>query len=191
MCGICGFTGTENTLLLRRMNKLLNHRGPDDTAYYADKKCSLGMKRLSIIDLKKNIYPITNENQDIHVVYNGEIYNFKEITKLLEKRGHIFKTNCDGEVIVHAYEEWGEECVKRFNGMFAIAIWDAVKKKLILIRDRMGIKPLYYTIDNGNIFFASEVKSLLIRPNQKRELNKKLIPQYLQFRYVPEPQTCL
>jgi asparagine synthase (glutamine-hydrolysing) len=189
MCGICGFTGTENTLLLRRMNKLLNHRGPDDTAYYADKKCSLGMKRLSIIDLKKNIYPITNENQDIHVVYNGEIYNFKEITKLLEKRGHIFKTNCDGEVIVHAYEEWGEECVKRFNGMFAIAIWDAVKKKLILIRDRMGIKPLYYTIDNGNIFFASEVKSLLIRPNQKRELNKKLIPQYLQFRYVPEPQT--
>jgi asparagine synthase (glutamine-hydrolysing) len=189
MCGITGFVGFEDRKLLRKMTEVLNYRGPDDTGYYSDKHCSLGMKRLSILDLKKGIYPIANENRSIFTVYNGEIYNFKSIRTELQQKGHRFNTDCDGEVIVHAYEQWGLSFVSKLNGMFAIAIWDTKKRQLILIRDRLGIKPLYYTIDNGQIFFSSEAKSLLLRKEQAREINTTLISTYLQYRYVPEPET--
>ncbi|MFH1445142.1 MAG: asparagine synthetase B, partial [Nanoarchaeota archaeon] len=158
MCGITGIAGFMDRALLKKMTDVIEHRGPDDHGYYSDKDVSLGSRRLSIIDLKKSKQPVFNENKDIVIVYNGEIYNFKELREQLQKSGHKFSTDGDTEVIVHLYEEYGEDCVTKLNGMFAFAIWDMRNKKLFLARDRLGIKPLYYTQIGSKFLFGSEIK---------------------------------
>ncbi len=181
MCGICGFYGFEDQSLLKKMTSALYHRGPDDQGFYQNKTISLGHRRLSIIDLVTGRQPIHNEDKTIYIVYNGEIYNFPELKADLEKRGHEFYTKTDTEVIVHSYEEYGEKCIRRFNGMFAFALWDSNEKKLILARDRLGIKPLYYFENDGKIAFASEIKALLHWKVVKRELNKDALAEYITF----------
>jgi len=179
MCGICGFNW-EDKEIIKEMSDTLAHRGPDQYGLYTDKFVSLGHQRLSIIDLsEKGKQPMSNENGDIWVAYNGEIYNFKEIRKDLEGKGHIFKSETDTEIIVHAYEEYGIKCVNLFNGMFAFAIYDSKNKKIMLARDRLGIKPLYYYYDkiNNKFIFASEIKSILSNPIIRRELNFAALSQ--------------
>jgi|TARA_B100001971_G_C18250478_1_gene577791 asparagine synthase (glutamine-hydrolysing) len=172
------------------MTGILSHRGPDDSGYHVEKNISLGHRRLSIIDLsKKGKQPIYNEDESICIVYNGEIYNFKEIKSKLEERGHRFNSDTDTEVIVHAYEEYGEKCLQYFNGMFAFTIWDSKQKKIFVAVDRLGIKPLYYTKIGNRFLFASEIKSLLQYKDLKREVNKKGLIDYLTFRYTPTEQT--
>lgn len=142
MCGIFGFNSEDKNMLIK-MSKLLQHRGPDDTGYFTDKEISVGMTRLSIIDLKSRNQPQHNENSDIWIVFNGEIYNFKELRDILEKKGHNFYTQSDTEVIIHSYEEWGELCLNKLRGQFAFCIYDSRKKILFLARDHLGLKPLY------------------------------------------------
>ncbi len=189
MCGIVGFTGKPDRNLLESMNKLIHYRGPDDEGYYSDGEINLAMRRLSIIDLSTGHQPMTNENKDIWVVYNGEIYNFKDIRDELIKFGHIFATMCDTETIIHAYEQWGEDFVHHLNGMFAIAIWNKNKKRLILYRDRMGIKPLYYSQLNGRLLFSSEIKSLIINPDYRKEIDFESLHHYFSCKNVPGPKT--
>ena len=144
MCGVSGFNW-KSTLCIEKMNKTIKHRGPDDEGIYIDEKVSLGHVRLSIIDLSSaGRQPMSNEDERVWIIYNGEIYNFLELRKKLEDKGHKFKSNTDSEVVLHAYEEWGYDCVKRFNGMWSFAIYDKNKDVLFLSRDRYGIKPLYY-----------------------------------------------
>jgi asparagine synthase (glutamine-hydrolysing) len=188
MCGITGFYGFEDEALLKKMTSLLEHRGPDDEGFYTDKNIALGQRRLSIIDLSTGKQPIFNEDESIVVVYNGEIYNFQEIKSELEKKGHKFSTATDTEVIVHAYEEYGTNSFEMFNGMFAFAMWDSNKKKLFLVRDRFGIKPLFYYHDKeeNNLIFASEIKSILEYPGYNQQINKEAMHYYINLRYVPE-----
>jgi asparagine synthase (glutamine-hydrolysing) len=171
------------------MNNSIRHRGPDDEGYYQDVQASLAMRRLSIIDLNTGQQPISNETDDVWVVYNGEIYNFKEVRADLERRGHIFKTQTDTEVIVHAYEEYGDGCVEHLNGMFAIALWDARKRRLFLARDRVGIKPLYYWAGRDKLVFASELKALIVHPDTPRQINLDALDIFLTLEYVPAPHT--
>jgi len=182
MCGIVGFNW-EDKSLVRRMAEAIIHRGPDDVAYFTDSGLSLGMRRLSIIDLKKGIYPLTNEDRDIFLIFNGEIYNFPKLKEMLEQKGHFFRTHTDGEVMVHLYEEYKEDFVKYLNGMFAVCIYDSKKKELILARDRVGIKPLYYYYNKGNLVFASEIKSILELNSIKREVNISALNQYFALRH--------
>jgi len=187
MCGISGFNFRDKELL-RKMNKATIHRGPDDDGEYVDRFVSLGQNRLSIIDLKKGLYPMHNEDDSIQLIYNGEIYNFKEIREELEKKGHNFRSNCDGEVIVHAYEEYGVNCLHMFNGMFAICLYDINKRQLFLARDRIGIKPLYYYLNDGELIFCSEIKGILQHPI-KREINKSVLDKFIAIRYIPGEKT--
>jgi len=189
MCGICGMVGVVDKNLLKRMCDVIHHRGPDDTGVFIDEGIGLGHKRLSIIDLKTGHQPIYNEDGSIVIVFNGEIYNFKGLREQLEKKGHKFYTSSDTEVIVHLYEDFGERCVEKLRGMFAFAIWDSNKKKLILARDRLGIKPLYYTFFDGILLFGSEIKSILQYEEIKREVNLKALNDFLTFCYVPAPRT--
>src|SRR6202166_2560835 len=175
MCGICGVIGIQRPELAeditRRMMGALLHRGPDEDGILVAPSAALGMRRLSIIDLPGGHQPVFNETGNVAVVYNGEIYNFLQLRKALEGRGHAFRTNSDTEVIVHAYEEWCEHCLRELRGMFAIAIWDARSSgtsgeaarhaQIFLARDRLGIKPLYYAVAGGVLLFSSEVRSLL------------------------------
>jgi len=191
MCGICGFYGLEDKQLLQKMCYVLKHRGPDDHGIYLDKNIGLGHQRLSVIDLNTGRQPIHNEDQSIWITYNGEIYNFLELRAELEEKGHKFYTNTDTEVIVHSYEEYGEDCVKRFNGMFAIAIWDSRNKQIFLARDRMGKKPLYYALINGKFLFASEMKAILQYEGLKKEVDPEAMSNYLSFLYIQPPRTIL
>lgn len=168
----------------------MEHRGPDGEGYYTNRNITLGHRRLSIIDLKTGDQPIYNEDGSIVVVYNGEIYNFLELRTELEKRGHRFTTSSDTEVIVHAYEEYGVNCVKLFNGMFAFAIYDANKDEIFLARDRCGIKPLHYTmLDDGTILFASEIKAILQYKRIKREMDTQALHYIINLRYIPGDRT--
>ena len=189
MCGICGATGTPDRTILHSMTEVMNHRGPDDQGFFVDDKLMLGQCRLSIIDLKTGRQPIYNEDRSIAIVYNGEIYNFRELRKDLEAEGHTFATQSDTEVVVHSYEQYGVECLKRFNGMFAFALYDSNQDQLILARDKEGIKPLYYAKSGGNVVFASEIKSILSYPEIERRLDKKALSYFLTLRYVPEKLT--
>jgi len=180
MCGICGIFGATDEKLVRAMCDVLKHRGPDDEGYYIDSNICLGNRRLSIIDIQTGHQPIHNEDKTIWITYNGEIYNFQELRKTLEKK-HSFYTNSDTEVIVHSYEEWGENCVKRFNGMWAFGIWDSNKKQLFLSRDRFGIKPLYYYWDGKKLIFASEIKAILQDTSITRIPNDRVIYKYLVY----------
>lgn len=194
MCGICGAVSFQSNVKLDRaillgMNSALRHRGPDDEGYYEAGQVSLAVRRLSIIDLHTGQQPISNETGDIWVVFNGEIYNFRQVRAELETRGHIFKTQSDTEVIVHAYEEYGDEYVKHLNGMFAVALWDARQRRLLLARDRIGIKPLYYWAGRDELVFASELKALLFHPDVPRQADPASIDLFLTLEYVPGPRT--
>lgn len=194
MCGICGIVNLSgevefDTDLLHRMNNAIVHRGPDADGFFVNDRVGLAMRRLSIIDLQGGHQPIFNETQEICVVLNGEIYNHRELREVLEKTGHIFRTSSDTEAIVHAYEQWGLDCVSKLRGMFAFALWDATEQRLIIARDRLGQKPLYYQ-DNGRwLIFGSEIKSILQDTNVPRHLNMDMLPAYLLLGYVPAPDT--
>jgi asparagine synthase (glutamine-hydrolysing) len=193
MCGICGIYNFKNAPvdkgLLKSMTTIMKHRGPDGSGFYLSGNVGMGHRRLSIIDVEGGGQPIANEDGNIHVVFNGEIYNYIELKEELLKSDHRFKTQSDTEVIVHAYEEWGEECVNRFNGIFAIGLWDNINQTLFLARDHLGVKPLYYHLDGERFIFASEIKSLLIEPGCPREVNLASLARLFTFRYVPSPDT--
>lgn len=181
MCGIFGTFGNIDKQLIKTMSETLRHRGPDDAGFFFDHKIALGNTRLSIIDIKGGHQPIHNENSTIWITYNGEVYNHQQLRQALEKLGHKFYTNSDTEVIVHAYEEWGEDCVRQFNGMWAFAIWDSNKKQLFLSRDRLGIKPLYYLSDKKRFIFASEIKAIILDTPVPRIPNDRMIYDYLVY----------
>ncbi len=183
MCGICGFN-YEDKLLLRKMCDSIKHRGPDDEGYFTDTDVSIGMRRLSIIDLNTGHQPQHNENNDVWIIFNGEIFNFMELRTLLESRGHNFYTRSDTEVIIHAYEEWGEECAKNFRGQFSFCIYDSKKKLLFLARDQLGLIPLYYYFDGNKFIFGSEIKCILCH-DVKRRVDKEALNLYISLRYVP------
>jgi len=183
MCGICGFNNDDKALV-KKMCDLIIHRGPDDEGYFTNSEVSIGMRRLSIIDLNTGHQPQHNENEEIWIVFNGEIYNFKELNHQLEKKGHKFYTKSDTETIIHAYEEWGEDCVKKLRGQFAFCIYDSIKHVLFIARDHMGLKPLYYYFDGLNFLFGSEIKCLFSH-NIKRELDLNAFNLYLSLNYIP------
>lgn len=191
MCGICGFTGKQDDIILRRMGEAIFHRGPDEDGFYSNEKINLGIRRLSIIDVETGHQPIRNEDKTIWLVFNGEIYNFVELRRDLEKKGHRFYTDhSDSEAMVHLYEEYGDDFVHKLNGMFAIALWDVRKEKLILVRDRMGVKPLFYTLMNNNLIFASEIKSILCYPEYHRDINYEALYHFFTFKNIPAPMTA-
>jgi len=183
MCGICGIIGSREEEITRVMNQALFHRGPDEEGYYFNDKISLANRRLSIIDLSTGTQPIFNEDKSLVVVFNGEIYNFQDLRENLIKKGHKFYTNTDTEVIVHSYEEYGVNCLKSFNGDFAFALYDIKNDTTFIARDRLGIRPLYYTFHNGKLYFASELKALITNKNIARDLNYQSIDKYLTLRY--------
>jgi asparagine synthase (glutamine-hydrolysing) len=194
MCGICGAVAQEkggrvDESVLRKMCDLIRHRGPDDEGFYMDDHAGLGMRRLSIIDLVTGDQPVSNEDKTIWVVFNGEIYNFRELHAELVNRGHVFSTKSDTEVIVHAYEEYGDRCVEHFNGMFAFALWDTHHRRLLIARDHLGIKPLYYWADRGQIVFGSELKTVIAHPAVPRDVDLAAIDQFLTLEYIPAPKT--
>ena len=195
---MCGITGIFDTLgksdisrdLLHRMNETQFHRGPDEGGLHLEPGVGLGHRRLSIIDLSTGQQPLYNEDNSVVVVFNGEIYNFQELVPELEALGHVFRTHSDTEVIVHAWEAWGEACVARFRGMFAFALWDRNQETLFVVRDRFGVKPLYYAfLDTGEFIFGSELKSLMMHPCLARDIDPLAVEEYFSYGYVPEPRT--
>ncbi len=195
MCGIAGIYNLNRAPvsigLLKSMTNSLIHRGPDDEGFYVSDGIGLGHRRLSIIDLASGQQPIANEDGTIRVVFNGEIYNYRTLRSELQGNGHQFRTQTDTEVIVHAYEEDGVDCVKRFNGIFAFGLWDASARRLFIARDRMGVKPLYYTRTAAGLFFASEIKALLTSPSVSRTLDLEATAQFFRLGFVPPPRTLL
>lgn len=194
MCGIAGYIRfgglrPHETGMGRAMAELLSHRGPDDAGGYEDECASLGHARLSIIDPASGHQPICNENRDVWVVFNGEIYNHAQLADLLRDRGHILRTRSDTEILVHLYEDHGEDFLEPINGMFAIALWDRRRNRLVLARDRLGIKPLYWSYDGSRVLFASELKSILCVPDVRRQVDVQSLCDYLTFGYVPAPRT--
>jgi len=194
VCGICGFIDTRtghaaDSGVLSAMNAAIVHRGPDEEGGHIDGGIALGSRRLSIIDLREGHMPMSNEDGSVWVVQNGEIYNFRELRADLEKLGHRFRTHSDTEVILRAYEQHGDDCVRLLNGMFAFAIYDKNRKRLFMARDRIGEKPLHYYW-NGSLFvFASEIKSLLAHPGVPRALDPMSLSKYLTYEYVPAPHS--
>ncbi len=193
MCGIVGAVhvdrGAVNQAMVRRMCALISRRGPDDDGFYFGDHVGLGMRRLAIIDVQAGKQPIHNEDKTCWVVFNGEIYNYQELRKDLEKKGHRLATSSDTECLVHLYEEYGEDLVDHLRGMFAFALWDDRQKKLVLGRDRLGIKPYYYWQHGADVYFGSELKCLLAVDGVKRSINLQALSDYLTFKYVPGPQT--
>jgi asparagine synthase (glutamine-hydrolysing) len=197
MCGIVGIFDTQakrelDRGLLQKMNAVQMHRGPNEGSEHCEPGVLLGHRRLSIIDVAGGQQPIFNEDNSIVLVYNGEIYNFQGLVAELQSAGHTFRTHSDTEVIVHAWEQWGEKCVERFNGMFAFALWDRNRQSLFLARDRLGKKPLYYaTLADGTLLFSSELKSLLCSPALDRTLDPRAVEEYFAYGYVPDPRTII
>lgn len=195
MCGITGFVTNGSTrperALLERMNAAIIHRGPDEDGFFVDEHAALAMRRLAIIDLAGGQQPIPNENKTKWIVFNGEIYNYQELRKGIEERGHRLRTNSDTEAIVHLYDEFGADCLQHLRGMFAFAIWDTVDQSLFLARDRVGKKPLLYSQQpNGDLIFGSEFTALLEHPSVSREVDNEAIDAYLSFTCVPSPLTA-
>ncbi|HTT13504.1 MAG TPA: XrtA/PEP-CTERM system amidotransferase [Burkholderiaceae bacterium] len=195
MCGIVGVFDTRGkrqieSSVLVRMNETQHHRGPDECGTHVEPGVGLGHKRLAIIDLATGQQPLFNEDGSVVVVYNGEIYNFQELIPELTALGHVFRTRSDTEVIVHAWEAWGAECVKRFRGMFAFALWDRNRETLFLARDRLGVKPLYYAeLPDGHLLFGSELKSMLAHGKLACDVDPFAVEEYFALGYVPEPRT--
>ncbi|HEY6806507.1 MAG TPA: asparagine synthase (glutamine-hydrolyzing) [Pyrinomonadaceae bacterium] len=197
MCGIAGFIDLQSSTslsaerrgeVLDRMCRVISHRGPDDQGTMLEPGVALGMRRLSIIDVAGGHQPISGENGDVTIVFNGEIYNYRDLVPELEQLGHTFRTRSDTEAIVHAYEQFGPECVSRLRGMFAFAIWDKRSRELFIARDRVGKKPLYYSLlPNGALIFGSELKCLLEHPEVKTEVNLEAVDAYFTLGYVPDP----
>ncbi len=189
MCGIVGFNW-EDRIFLKKACESLKHRGPDQLGYYNEKNISLGHTRLSIIDLsERGKQPMTNEDDALYIIFNGEIYNFQDLRLELEKKGHKFKSNTDTEVILHAYEEWNQDCVQKFNGMFAFSIYNKKNKTVFIARDRLGVKPLFYYYKNSKFIFASEIKAILQDPTVGREINPEALDYFLTLAYIPSPYT--
>jgi len=193
MCGIAGIYGLDGSAAdaqrLQAMMDAIAHRGPDGSGRLLKGRIGLGHRRLSIIDIEGGGQPLGNEDDSVQVVFNGEIYNFLELRAELADAGHVFRTRADTEVIVHAYEEWGDACVLRFNGMFAFALWDARQERLVVAHDHLGIKPLYYTIADRQLLFGSEVKALLAHPACPRAVDMAGLHQLFMLGYVPSPRT--
>jgi asparagine synthase (glutamine-hydrolysing) len=194
MCGICGIFFTDRDRHVSRdalaaMNRRILHRGPDDEGYFVEENVGLAMRRLSIIDVKTGHQPLFNENQDVCIVYNGEIYNHADLRANLEAKGHRYRTRSDTETIVHLYEEYGRDCVKHLRGMFAFAIWDRRKRILFAARDRLGIKPFYYRWDGSTFLFGSEIKAILAFSDVTAEFNRGALAEYLAFGYLTGPET--
>jgi asparagine synthase (glutamine-hydrolysing) len=189
MCGIAGLSWPDASSI-ERMTEALAHRGPDDRGVRVADGVSLGHRRLSILDLSRaGRNPLPNEDRTVWVLHNGEVYNYRELRKALEERGHAFRSHTDTEVIVHAYEEWGDDCVERLTGMYAFCVWDAPRRRLLLVRDRLGIKPLYYLVRDGRLAFASEIKALLECPLAERAVDRQALFHYLGYEFVPGPRT--
>src|SRR5262245_32807141 len=196
MCGIFGVFGVEQNRpaersVLLRMAEATVHRGPDGGGFHTDGSLGFGMRRLSIIDLKTGEQPLASEDQKVWVVFNGEIYNYRELTRELVERGHRFSTSSDTEVLVHLYEDEGEECVTRLRGMFAFALWDSARRTLLLARDRLGIKPLYYADTPQGLVFGSELKTVVKSPWVPRRIDQRAVASFLQYGYVPDPLSIL
>lgn len=192
MCGICGFVGDGTSLSrenLVRMNRAIAHRGPDDEGYLSEPGVGLGMRRLSILDLEGGHQPMSNEDGSVVVVFNGEIYNYRSLRSDLLSRGHVFRTESDTEVLAHLYEDHGKDMVRHLRGMFAFAVWDRPQRTLLLARDRLGIKPLYYARHAGSLIFASEIKAILQAGIVPTDLDWQAIDAYLAFTYIPAPHT--
>ncbi|MGA8507746.1 MAG: asparagine synthase (glutamine-hydrolyzing) [Candidatus Sulfotelmatobacter sp.] len=189
MCGICGVFYSDRTRRVNRdalvaMNRQITHRGPDDDGFFIEENVGLAMRRLSIIDIRTGHQPLSNEDGNVWIVFNGEIYNHQDLRKDLQSRGHRYRSKSDTETIVHLYEEYGRNCVEHLRGMFAFAIWDRSKRCLFLARDRLGIKPLYYRFDGNTLLFGSEVKAVLAYPGVKPEFNRGTLAEYLAFGYI-------
>src|SRR5438874_2863896 len=196
MCGICGIVGTHDAapvdpMVIARMTRAMTHRGPDQSGEYVCGPVALGSRRLSIIDVEGGRQPIANEDGTVRIVFNGEIYNYRELRPYLERRGHQFATHTDTEVILHLYEEIGTDCAVQLDGIFAFAIWDANLNRLMIVRDRMGVKPVYYSQVGSYLVFGSELKVLLQHPDVHRTLDLVALNEYLSLEYVPSPRTIL
>ncbi|HEY3973280.1 MAG TPA: asparagine synthase (glutamine-hydrolyzing) [Candidatus Sulfotelmatobacter sp.] len=194
MCGICGIFFSERDWhvkgdVLAGMNRRIVHRGPDDEGFFVEENVGLAMRRLSIIDVKSGHQPLANENRDVWIVFNGEIYNHAELRRGLEAQGHTYRTHSDTETIVHLYEQYGRDCVTHLRGMFAFVIWDRRKRVLFAARDRLGIKPFYYRWDGKSFLFGSEIKTILAYPDVEAEFNRGTLAEYLAFGYVTGPET--
>lgn len=194
LCGICGKLNFDSQVsvspgLLKTMTDTIRHRGPDDGGYYISGPVGFGFRRLSIIDLATGHQPICNEDGTVWIVFNGEIYNYQELRQDLKSKGHVFKTQTDTEVIVHLYEEFGESCVEKLRGMFAFAVWDSRSHRLLLARDRVGIKPLYYRLTDAGIIFGSEIKAILGDPEVHPEALPAMVDRFLTFLYMPGEET--
>src|SRR3977135_2435751 len=188
MCGIAGIVAVDRLdehapARAMRMRDIITRRGPDEAGLHYDAKAALAHRRLSIVDLSPGQQPLSNEDGSVWVVFNGEIYNHAEIRTDLEAYGHTYRTRSDTETIVHAYEQWGEECIHRFRGMFAFAIWDAPKRRLLLVRERLGIKPLYWTRTHDALLFGSEIKAILASGLIEADANEAVLPEVLSTRY--------
>lgn len=196
MCGICGIFNLNgepvSPVNLRKMTDAIAHRGPDGEGFYIDSFIGLGHRRLAIIDLSSAGHqPMLTQDGQYALTYNGEVYNFQELRLTLESLGHQFRSRTDSEVVLHAYAEWGPECVKRFNGMFAFAIWDKKRQELFLARDRYGIKPLYYAFAGNCFLFASEQKAILTHPYMKQEIDLEALLEYFTFQNIFTDKTLL
>src|SRR5580700_4387095 len=194
MCGIAGqfnFRNQDGVLeeRVRRMTRSIVHRGPDDEGYFFDDNLGLGFRRLSLIDLSGGHQPMSDAEKNVWVVFNGEIYNYRELRAELETKGHQFRTNSDTEVIVHGYKEWGTEVFNRLNGMFGLAIWDVPNQRLAVARDAMGIKLIYYKVENGTLTFGSEIRPILAAQNSRPDVDPIALNLFLRFRYTPSPLT--
>ncbi len=194
MCGFCGIytPGVEGSFeqVLEKMTDTIAHRGPDDSGLYHDNDIGMGHRRLSIMDLSAHgAQPMTLEQSGITIAFNGEVYNFKELRKNLEGLGHQFHSQSDTEVMLHCYDQWGLEGLTQLEGMFAFALWDAPKKRLVLMRDRFGIKPLFYSESNGKLIFGSEIKALLASGEINREVDQQALSEYLWYGNAYEDRT--
>ena len=190
MCGIAGMVGAPDPRLLRAMARVMAHRGPDDEGVWRDDQAGLAARRLRIIDLVGGHQPMANEDESCWLVFNGEIYNYRQLRARLEAKGHRFRSRSDGETILHLYEEEGDGCLEHLEGMFGFALWDRARRRLLLARDPLGIKPLYYREQNGRLAFASEAKALLLDPACPRDPDLPALAAYLAFLYVPSPATA-
>ena len=194
MCGIAGIVSSErlnpdDRERVVRMRDVIAHRGPDDAGLFVDEQAALGHRRLSIVDLAAGHQPISNESDTTWIVFNGEIYNHASVRERLESAGHRYKTRSDTETIVHAYEQWGDEAVDHLRGMFAFAIWDSSRHRLLLARDRLGVKPLYWALAGDRLLFGSEIKAILESGLIRAEANEEALPELLGTRYLSGTET--